>query len=1116
MSQVEVETTVTAESLTLRPEPVVSLAGGTARTEVTAANATKGSVPSVAIQSQAQPKAGGSATVTSGSNEQGTSRGITEGDKGQIIDGKWRRGKSLEAYSFLHMSLAQRLKMAAGTDYLLKEYRESNLRILRRSRALKRIETHKTNRQQTFVSANLRFRSRLLSGLYKKMENLVKEATDVYAAWLNFHTFVQAIDSVVAEMTEEDAKKVEIFVDVCHDDLRRAEEELEETVQTLQGKATLNPNVLAKMARPEPGQSRGQTDTSSDEEEDPPRRRRKKDPPGAPLQQPEETIQRSAVTRDDVNQMSQMLQDVSKRRENQFSSTLRLEGLLGPRGIFNPTMHNPTSYASDTFRANEATTAAAKAGVRFAGIPDPPSRPPSGDLYIEEHFPYGPPVVSHGVTRPPNLSPLAPTAPHWHQGEASMETDDPDAGGAELLSDDEDLTYYTLPNATLLPDGRGEGFAPHRSQSDPVPPFLAGAGNLASHVGRNPCTVTGGVVGAPRGQHPGHSQFGQAPGAPPGPSSAPGNIGAGNYGLGAAGEPPNMGGGGGYSNGYPSGAPPYGASGGGYQPGGQGNPYNGNGGSSGGNGGGPPGGGYGPPGGGAGPPGGPPGGNDPPGGSGPPGGGPPGGNGRPGGGPPGDPGDPSGNGQAPGYQGGQGPNPNQVPPQYPFENRQQVNPPPQAYRGFIPFQPLQPTVDLTRLLHEPYFGLMRNTYDITKAFPVKYDGKTDWQDFKLTYMDQEQYMCNLGFTMAQRLAELKKVVKEPLIHYIREYKLEDGNYLLAMQQLERICSDRRAYILKEMLKMYKCTPLDGTTQSRLRLHAQFSAAIASQRGLKLSAEDMIEILRINALESYYDSWLKDTHGKWMQLHRSDKHPTGYNVNIDMVMAKLESMNKHLLRMGENPKATKYGIDLKSVAYHPSSGQREKRAASVKDKSRKKLKQAKTSLPSNFATQAYIDQQVQQAIQRLPQFLPRAAVCVQTQQGRRSQRQESGKTPVAAAAGPMKVRGRAASVPPQSKNERVPCYICNNTLNHAFPLRCPQLKKANKTRIHALVREKRLCRNCLGPGHTAESCTAAASIKCPKRNCGKRHSIFFHPGYTDAPRKPTSAGSSEALVQNVIA
>ena len=419
---------------------------------------------------------------------------------------------------------------------------------------------------------------------------------------------------------------------------------------------------------------------------------------------------------------------------------------------------------------------------------------------------------------------------------------------------------------------------------------------------------------------------------------------------------------------------------------------------------------------------------------------------------------------------------------------------------------------------------MRNTFDIMRAFPKKYDGKTDWQDFKLTYMDQEQYMCNLGLTMAQRLMELKKVVDKPLIYYIKEFKLEDGNYFLAMEQLERVCSDRRAYILRELFKMFHCTAVDGTVQSIFRLHAEYSSAMASQTGLRLTSDHMWELLRIATLEQYYNESLKDAHGKWMQLRRSDVHPTGYNVTIQDVLLKLENMAKHRLRMAEAKGPLKGLSGLKAITHVPSHTSTatisKKPSNNFKGKSKSSSNRAsRASLPVNFASQGTIAALAQKISKQLPMLMaPKNALCLApaTPPDPPKPKAAAAKArPAAAAGGPVKNRPRAKSAQPQVRAERVHCYFCNNTLNHAFPLRCPALKKANKAKIHSIVKEKRLCRNCLCPNHSARECNAATSIKCPKKNCGQRHSVYFHPGYTDNPGRPRAAASQEALVRSAF-
>ena len=62
-----------------------------------------------------------------------------------------------------------------------------------------------------------------------------------------------------------------------------------------------------------------------------------------------------------------------------------------------------------------------------------------------------------------------------------------------------------------------------------------------------------------------------------------------------------------------------------------------------------------------------------------------------------------------------------------------------------------------------------------------------------------------------------------------------------------------------------------------------------------------------------------------------------------------------------------------------------------------------------------------------------------------------------------------------------CLFCQASTNWAS--RCP---KANSTKALKIAEQKRLCHNCLGPGHTASNCKLLASLHCSR--CSSRHAI----------------------------
>ena len=386
----------------------------------------------------------------------------------------------------------------------------------------------------------------------------------------------------------------------------------------------------------------------------------------------------------------------------------------------------------------------------------------------------------------------------------------------------------------------------------------------------------------------------------------------------------------------------------------------------------------------------------------------------------------------------------------------------EAFEGYRPFRPCEPTVDVqAESLNNPMYVILKNQFDVTKHFPFRYDGKNMiFHEFKYQWMDLDLHLANLNFTKGQRLRELKKVVKGTVYTAIKGYSNENAFYSLALQQIERTFSDKREHLIKIIGQLFEFKQVETGSEHYLKAHAAFSSVIASIQGLKLRSRHIFLILQLIALEKIFDPWLRDNYGKWLQSKRSDKAPIGYSIDINDAMLKFEQLAKHYQRVHESQRGDRKPEKKQSPATPKVSY---KLITSGNSK-----KSFKPSLPKNFNIQAI----------------------------------EYSKEPKVVTIAPT---GMAK---PQNagKRERQFCAFCQNQISHTFPLQCPKLKKASKVHIHKVAREKNLCRNCLGQGHSQKDCPAGPRIHCPKKGCNSRHAVYFHPGYTDRPKSAVITSS----------
>ena len=76
---------------------------------------------------------------------------------------------------------------------------------------------------------------------------------------------------------------------------------------------------------------------------------------------------------------------------------------------------------------------------------------------------------------------------------------------------------------------------------------------------------------------------------------------------------------------------------------------------------------------------------------------------------------------------------------------------------------------------------------------------------------------------------------------------------------------------------------------------------------------------------------------------------------------------------------------------------------------------------------------------------------------------------------------------ESETKQKTCPSCEQ--NHWLS-RCERFRKQSLEERQSFVKDKRLCNNCLLPGHYARSCTKQSFCKVP--GCAGKHSTFLHP------------------------
>ncbi len=93
----------------------------------------------------------------------------------------------------------------------------------------------------------------------------------------------------------------------------------------------------------------------------------------------------------------------------------------------------------------------------------------------------------------------------------------------------------------------------------------------------------------------------------------------------------------------------------------------------------------------------------------------------------------------------------------------------------------------------------------------------------------------------------------------------------------------------------------------------------------------------------------------------------------------------------------------------------------------------------------------------------------------------------------------------SESPKLRCHLCKS--NH-WLTRCDQFKKSSLAERMKIVRNNRLCMNCLRTGHFVSACPKDSF--CKVEGCTSKHSTFLHPKSTQQPAQSTSNGAQTAV------
>lgn len=334
-------------------------------------------------------------------------------------------------------------------------------------------------------------------------------------------------------------------------------------------------------------------------------------------------------------------------------------------------------------------------------------------------------------------------------------------------------------------------------------------------------------------------------------------------------------------------------------------------------------------------------------------------------------------------------------------------------------------------------------FDITKYVSPAFTGKpSEYQSFRLSFLEANETMRQLNFSPARRFREMKKVVKGHAFPYINKLPVTDDSSLdEAWENLHREfggsivrCRDSAS----ALLSLKECS---GSHEDRQRFHGQLSEYKNSKKSLGVSAEQQLFALELTIIESKLDKGVKERWVKYQVANADFENPLGSDIDWATFLKQLRIAMEEQRRLDQIMSLSQGG---KPQTRKPKGGGQQK--------------------PPHATAQSF---------------------------------------PVSTGPQPSQTPSQPdtttnASSNPVAGKVKIPCPLCKNSPNvkggdHAFPLSCQKLKGDNKMTYEQLVKiidKKKLCENCLDARHTAADCTAP-QIKCRVKGCNERHCVAIH-------------------------
>jgi hypothetical protein len=194
------------------------------------------------------------------------------------------------------------------------------------------------------------------------------------------------------------------------------------------------------------------------------------------------------------------------------------------------------------------------------------------------------------------------------------------------------------------------------------------------------------------------------------------------------------------------------------------------------------------------------------------------------------------------------------------------------------------------------YQLSGMNFDVHREI-TPFDGTNvlNYKTFRVSWDCVDRKLQAMGKLPAERLIELKRALTKDALELIVNLPDDDENYIAAIRILDEFYYDNKVYAKTVISKLLDCPRINNSHSSLKETYLTISQASQTLQGLKITKENLGDILMSAICEkklsnSLYREWLKVIDRK-----KDPTHPLGSSANLEDMMKIIRDAYKHSSR-----------------------------------------------------------------------------------------------------------------------------------------------------------------------------------------------------------------------------